>query len=166
MRRRTRINTRWGTPLYTSSDLTAWASRAAERIANHDRRALEAQQAAQGAQEDGAALENRHRSERRALLADIFGVETVRRDPLRYELAHPDREAAQAASTAAKARREATRLRELPVQEAAARIEAQREAAEQARLAREERARKLGNPDDSVDHGRTSPHRDGPTFGF
>ena len=68
---------------------------------------IEAQQAVQKAQEDGAALEQRHRQERRRLLADTFGAEAVRRDPSRYELTHPDREAARAASTAAKARGEA-----------------------------------------------------------
>ncbi|WP_454130114.1 hypothetical protein [Microbacterium aurum] len=125
---------------------------------------IEAQQAVQKAQEDGAALEQRHRQERRRLLADTFGAEAVRRDPSRYELTHRDREAARAASTAAKARGEAARLRELPVQEAAARIEAQREAAKQARLAREACARKLNSPDHSFDHGHTSQHREGPTL--
>ncbi|WP_449282953.1 MobF family relaxase [Leucobacter sp.] len=162
---RTRISTRWGALLYTSSELPAWATRAAERITEQDPRVVEAQQAAQTAQENGAVLEQRHRQERRGLLADILGAELVRRDPLRYELTHPDREAAQAANTAAKARREAARLRELPVQEAAARIKAQREAAEQARLAREERARKLSSPSRGpLDH--STPHRDGPSLGL
>ena len=162
---RTRITRRWATPLYTSSELPAWVSRAAEWITEQDPRVVEAQQAAQTAQKDGAALEQRHRQERRTLLADVFGAEAVRRDPLRYELTHPNREAARAASTAAKARREAARLRELPVQEAAARIEAQRAAAEQARLAHEERARKLNSLSHSpLDHG--TPHRDGPSLGL
>lgn len=106
----------------------------------------------------------RHRQERRTLLADIFGAEVVRRDPLRYELTHPGREAAQAANTAAKACRETARLRELPEQDAAARNEAQREATEQARLAREARARMLNHLDHSFDHGRTDPQRTGPSL--
>lgn len=65
--------------------------------------------------------DQRHRQERRTLLADIFGAKAMRRDRLRHELTHPDREAAQAANIAAKARREAARLRELPLRQAAAR---------------------------------------------
>lgn len=161
----TRINRRWGAPLYTSSELPAWVARSATRITEQDPRVVDAQQAAQTAREDRAVLEQRHRQERRSLLADIFGAEAVRRDPLHYELTHPDREAAQAANTAAKARLEATRLRELPVQEAAARIETQREAVEQARLAREARARKLNRPSRSpLNH--SAPRRDGPSLGL
>lgn len=162
---RTRISTRWGTLLYTSSELPAWATRAAAQITEQDPRVVEAQQATQTVQENGAVLEHRHRQERRGLLTDLFGTEAVRRDLLRYELTHPDREAAQAASTAAKARREAARLRELPLQEAATRIEAQREAAEQVRLAREERARKL-NSSSRNPLNRSAPRRDGPSLGL
>lgn len=162
---RTRISRRWGTPLYTSGELPAWVSRAAARITEQDLRVVEAQQAAQTAQKDGAALEQRHRQERRGLLADIFGVDAVRRDPLRYELTRPGHEAARATNTAVKARREAARLRELPVQEAVARIEAQRAAAEQTRLAREERARKLNSPSHSP-LGLGTPHREGLSLGL
>lgn len=55
-------------------------------------------------QKDAAALEQRHRQERRRLLADTFGAEVVRRDPARYELTHPDREAAEQARLTSEAR--------------------------------------------------------------
>ena len=157
---------RWGTAPSTSDELPAWVSRAAARVADRDPRVVEAREAVRAARADGKALEQQHRRERRSLLTDIFGAERVRRDPLRYELTDPDREAAQATGTAEKARREAARLRELPVQEAAARIEAQREAAEQARLAREARARTLNAPDRAHDHAHPTPRREGPTLGF
>lgn len=80
--------------------------------------------------------------------------------PVQIDVPRDRGEATQAANIAAKARREAARLRELPLKQAAARIEAQREAAEQARLAREARTRKLNG----IDHGRTSPRRTGPSL--
>ena len=109
-------------------------------------------------------MDKRHRSERRALHADIFGAERVRRDPLRYEFTHPDREASNAHRTAATARQEVAALRGMSVQDAAARITAQREAAERARLDREARARKLHVSLDllSESRRRTGPHNDMP----
>ncbi len=59
------------------------------------------------------------------------------------DLAVLDQEAAEATSATTAAHPEVATLRDLPVGEAAARIDVQREAAEQARLARRVLARKL-----------------------
>ena len=161
---RARVADRWGTTPRDADNLTGWASRAAERLAARDPRVIEAEQHAEAARTAGEEMDMRHHSERRALHADIFGAEQVRRDPLRYEFTHPDREAANAGRAAAIARQEATTLRSLSVQDAAARITAQREAAERARLAREARARKLRASHDllSESRRRTGLHNDVP----
>ena len=161
---RARVADRWGTTPRDADTLTDWASRAAERVAARDPRVIEVEQHAEATRAAGEEMDKRHRSERRALHADIFGAERVRRDPLRYEFSHPDREAANAHRTAAAARREAATLRSLSVQDAAARITAQREAAERARLDREARARKLHASHDllSQSRHRASPRNDVP----
>lgn len=161
---RARVADRWGTTPRDADTLTGWASRAAERLAARDPRVIAAEQHAEAARAAGAEMNTRHRSERRALHADIFGAEQVRRDPLRYEFTHPDREAANANRTAATARQEAAALRGMSVRDAAARITAQREAAERARLAREARARKLLASYDPLSESRrrTGPHNDVP----
>lgn len=163
---RARIADHWGTTPRDAGTLTGWASRAAERLAARDSRVIEAEQRAEVARAAGEEMDKRHRSERRALHADIFGAERVRRDPLRYEFTHPDREAANAHRAAAIARQEAAALRGMSVQDAAARITAQREAAERARLAREARARKLNADHDPLERrsGHSSPHRDAPSL--
>ncbi len=161
---RARIADHWGTTPHDADTLTGWASRAAERLAAHDSRVIEAGQRTEAARAAREEMDKRHRSERRALHADIFGAERVRRDPLRYEFTHPDRETAKANHAAAIARQEAAALRGMSVQDAVARITAQREGAEQARLARESRARKLHASHDplSESHRRTGPHNDVP----
>ena len=161
---RSRVSDRWGTTPRDADTLTGWASRAAERLAARDPRVIEAEQHADATRAAGEEMDKRHRGERRALHADIFGAEQVRRDPLRYEFTHPDREAANANHAATTARHEAAALRGMSVQDAAARITAQREGAEQARLVREARARKLHASHDplSESHRRTGPHNDVP----
>lgn len=161
---RARLADRWGTTPRGADTLTGWASRAAERLAANDRRVIEAEQHAEAARTAGEEMNKRHRSERRALHADVFGAEQVRRDPLRYEFTHPDREAAKANHTAATARQEAAALRGMSVQDAAARIIAQRKATERARLDREARARKLHASHDPLSESRhrTSPRNDMP----
>ncbi len=161
---RSRVSDRWGTTPRDADTLADWASRAAEQLATRDSRVIEAEQHAEATRAAGEEMDKRHRSERRALHADIFGAEQVRRDSLRYEFTHPDREAANAGRAAAIARQEATTLRSLSVQDAAARITAQRETAERARLARETRARKLHASHDPLSQNRhsASPHNDVP----
>lgn len=161
---RARVADRWGTTPDDADTLIGWASHAAERLAARDPRVVEAEQHADAARTAREEMDKRHRSERRALHADIFGAEQVRRHPLRYEFTHPDREAANANCTAVTARQEAAALRGLSVQYAAARITAQREAAERARLDREARARKLHSSHDLLTHSRhrTNPRNDVP----
>lgn len=85
------------------------------------------------------------------------------------QFTHPDRETAKANNAAAIARQEAAALRGMSVQDAAARITAQRDAAKQARLDREARARKLHASHDPFErhsrHSSTS-YRDGPSLGL
>lgn len=163
---RARIADHWGTAPHDADTLTGWASRAAERLAARDWRVIEAEKRAEAARAAGEEMDKRHRSERRALHADFFGAERVRRDPLRYEFTHPDREAAKANHAAAIARQEAAALRGMSMQDAAARITAQREATEQARLDREARARKLHASHDPFGRrsGHSTPHRDAPSL--
>jgi len=163
---RARVADHWGTTPDDADTLTGWASRSAERLAARDPRVIEAEQRAEAARVAGEEMGKRHRSERRAVHAEIFGAEQVRRDPLRYEFTHPDQEAANAHRTAATARQEAATLRSLSVQDAAARITAQREAAERARLARESRARKLHASHDPFGRrsGHSAPNRDAPSL--
>lgn len=163
---RTRMSTRWGTLPRDADTLTGWATRAAEQIAGRDPRVLDAERRAEAARTVGEAMGKRHRIERRALHADIYGAEQVRRDPLRDEFTRPDQEAAQATRTATAARQEAAQLRAMPVLGAAARIKALREAAERARLAR---ARTLNRPSiDPLDRdfGHSTVRRDGPVRGL
>ncbi|MEJ1092899.1 MobF family relaxase [Microbacterium istanbulense] len=163
---RARVADRWGTTPRDADTLTDWASRAAERAAARDPRVIEAEQHAEATRAAGEEMDKRHRSERRALHADIFGAERVRRDPLRYEFTHPDREASNAHRTAATARQEVAALRGMSVQDAATRIAAQREAAERARLEREARARQLHASHDPFGRrsGHSVPHRDAPSL--
>ncbi|MBS0476109.1 MAG: AAA family ATPase [Proteobacteria bacterium] len=165
---RTRMADHWGATPHDADTLTGWASRAAERLATRDSRVIEAEQRVEAARAAGEEMDKQHRSERRALHADIFGAERVRREPLLYEFTHPDRETAKANRTAAIAREEAAVLRGMSAQDAAARITAQREAATQARLDREARARKLHASHDPFERrsGHSTPHRDGPSLGL
>lgn len=165
---RARIADHWGTTPHDADTLTGWASRAAERLAARDPRVIEAEQRAEAARSAGQEMDKRHRRERVAIHADIFGAEQVRRNPLRYEFTHPDREAAKANRTAAIARQEAATLQGMSVQDTVARITAQREAAEQARRDREARTRKLHASYDPFERrsGHSAPHRDGPSLGL
>ena len=140
---RDRIKARWGEFPSETGVVTNWAKRVVEQIIDRDPRVLDAEQTANTAQAASEALDKRHRAEGRAIRSEIFGAERVRKQPLHYEFIHPEREVATADRAAAEARKEIAQLRGMPVQEAAKRIEAQRDAAERARLAREARARKL-----------------------
>ncbi|EXJ51275.1 AAA family ATPase [Microbacterium sp. MRS-1] len=161
---RARMTARWGGSPLNLDDVAAWASGASERLTRRDPRVLDAEQTVSDAHTVAEAMDKRHRNERRALHADIYGAERVRRDPLRYEFTHPDQEEAKAARTANDARQEAERLRSMPVRDAAARIRAQRKAAEQARLAREARTRRVNAQ--ARDHGRTGSDRNRPSLGL
>lgn len=159
---RERVRDTWGAPPHNSDTLTEWATAAAERQAEHDPRVIDTAHALAAAQTEQAALKDRHDSERLALLAQELGAERVRRDSIRARLIHPEREASDAQTQAAEARREAENLRALPPEEAAARIEAKRATAEeQARQRAADRERQLrGSLDRTGTH--TEPNRDSP----
>lgn len=108
----------------------------------------------------------RHRTERRALFDKLYGAERVRRDPVRYELFNPGREARKWEKVAADARTDTAALRALPPEQAARRIKAQRtaakQAAEAAKITAEQRARRLHDESWSTGRSRSVPYRDGP----
>lgn len=107
------------------------------------------------------SVTNRQRRERLALLAKLHGRENVRRDPIRYQLSNPRREAARWRTAADNARQEAARLRALPLDQAARQIAGKRAEAEAARQVAAERARRLHTtpqePATTRDRGRDDP---------
>lgn len=162
---RERVRDTWGTPPRRAETLTEWATTAAERRAEDDPRVIDAAHAHTAAQTDQAALKDRHDRERLTLLAQELGADRVRRDPIRARFIRPEREARNAHTQAAVARKEAEELRALTPAEAAALIEAKRAAAEQARQLAADRERRLRS---SLDRTNThaEPNRDGPSLGL
>ena len=159
---RSRVSDRWGTTPRDADTLTGWASRAAERLAARDPRVIEAEQHADATRAAGEEMDKRHRGERRALHADIFGAEQVRRDPLRYEFTHPDREAANANHAATTARHEAAALRGMSVQRRRCPDHSAARGRRASTTSSERPARKLHASHDplSESHRRTGPHND------
>jgi len=157
---RAQIRQTWGEPPRNTEALPEWATATAERHAANDPRMLAAARTLVAAQTEQAELKDRHDRERLALLAQELGADRVRRDPIRARFIHPEREARNAHTHATAARREAEELRALTPAEAAARIEAKREAVEQ-RAA--ERAQQLR---DSLDRtsAHAEPNRNGPSL--
>ena len=161
---RERVRDIWGTSPRRADTLTEWAITAAQRRAEDDPRVLDAARTLAAAQTDQAALKERYDRERLALLAQELGAERVRRDPIRARFIRPEREARNAHTQAAAARKEADELRALTPAEAAALIEAKRAAAEQAQQVAADRARRLRRTLDQTST-RAEPNRDRPGLG-
>lgn len=125
----------------------------------------EAAQDVEAATAEHAAMRQRHEREQRTLLVSEYGAEQVRRDPVRARLTNPHRQASEAHRSAAATRAEADELRNLPVSEAARRIEAKRAEQEHARQRAAERARQLRDPFAHDPH-RSDPHREWPARGL
>lgn len=89
----------------------------------------------------------------------------MRRDPIRYQLTNPHRETARWQTSADQARAEAARLRALPPDQGARQIAAKRAAAEAARQAEAERARRLRTMPQEPAATR-DPRHDGPALGL
>ncbi len=94
-----------------------------------------------------------------------YGTEQVLRSRHGMGSINPHRQAREATTRAAAARREVEELRVLPVEQAAARIAAQKAAAEDAQRRTVERARRVHDPYDHDTH-RPNPRREGPGHGL
>jgi rRNA-processing protein FCF1 len=161
---RSRLRSEWGTVPTGDDTLTEWAAQAADRRAEHDPHVTQAVEAVTKANTARQNLTEQQRRERLALLARLHGPESVRRDPIRYQLSDPHRETARWQTTAEQARQEAARLRALPPNEAARQIAAKRAEAEAARQAAAERARRLRTTPEEPTAAR-DPRRDSPELG-
>ena len=151
----------WGSAPNQGASLEAWTATVAERRAESDPRVIDTARTFAAARTEHTALSTRHDREHLALIAHYLGGERVRRDLVRARLVQPAREEQRARAAATVARDEAEMLRALPPAQAAARIEAQRAEAENARNLASERARQLHDIT-----GRTTmhakPRRDNP----
>lgn len=166
---RAQVRRTWGEPPRTTKALPEWATRQAERRAETDLRVIDAAQRVEAARADHAAMRERHKQERRALLVNEYRTEQVRRSHLGMRTVNPHRQARDAEMRAAILRAEVSKaeadeLRGLPVHEAARRIETKR-AAEEARRLADERTRRLRDAP-RRDVTRSDPRRAGPSLGL
>ncbi len=106
----------------------------------------------------------RHKQERLALLVSELGADEARRDQFGMRTVNPHRYARDSRARAALARAEADELRDLPINDAARRIEGKRAEQEQTRRRAAERPRQL-DPFER-DGPRTEPDRGGPARGL
>lgn len=161
---RGQVRDAWGSEPPRTESLPAWATQAAARRAESDPRVTDANRAVATARAGHKATQRRHKQERLALLASELGADEARRDQFGMRTVNPHRNAQDSRARAALARTEADELRNLPVNDAARRIEAKRTEQEQTRQRAAQRARHL----DPLDRG---PHRhdlgrDGPVGGM
>lgn len=159
---RATVRADWGgEPPHTRQALPVWTAQAAARKAANDPRGADAARAVETAHTERKTMQQRHRQERMALLANELGAEEARRDQFGMRTVNPHRNAHDAHARATLSRAEADELRSLAIGDAARRIAAVR--AEQERIQRQaaQRARQL----DPFQHNRPSrePRRDGPT---
>ncbi len=132
---RARVRDDWGDdPPRTRQALPVWVAEAASRKAEEDPRVADAALAVEAARTGRGLTSRRHKQERFALLARELGAEQARGDQFGMRTINPQRAARDAFARATLARAEADELRNLPVNDAARRIEAQR--AEQRRIRR------------------------------
>lgn len=160
---RARLRDRWGSALNGNQTTEAWTTQVADRATEQAPEVVQATRAVTAAERGRRETTMRHRTERRALLGKLYGAERVRRDPARYELTSPEREAQSWARTAENTRAEIAELRALPPEQAAALIEVKRAAAEATKQAAADRARRLRI--EQRDATRSDPHRETPGLG-
>lgn len=160
-----RVRDAWGALPRNTETLTAWAREQATRRAENDPQMIAATQQIETAQVAQAATHERHEQERKALLINEYGADQVGRDWVRARLTNPQRQAQTARTEADTAGHQAAQLRGLPLNEAAERIEAQRNAEDKARQLVTERTRRPHAP---VGHhiSRSDPGRDRPELGL
>ena len=158
---RERVRATWGAePPRNTETLPAWAAHRAEALAEADPRVLDAAENVERARAAGEATRKRHEQEQTALMVSEYGTEQALRNRHGMGSINPHRQAREATTRAAAARREVEELRALPVEQAAARLTAQKTAAEEAQRRTAERARSVRDP-----HGHYSG-RNGPARGF
>jgi hypothetical protein len=155
------VRARWGEAPYLGQNAEVWASRVADAVTASAPTVQQVARTAQNAAQRQVDTERRHRTERRTVLSEVYGEKNVTADPARWELANPEDEAAKWQREAAEARAEAARLRDLTPAEAAAHVEAKRQAAEAKTRADAERVRKLRAPFERNPFGNS--RRPGPT---
>ncbi|MFV0373072.1 MAG: hypothetical protein ACK5KK_03120 [Microbacterium sp.] len=169
---RARLRECWGSTPEWHQAVDAWVSSVTDRATEHTPEVTQAAEALNEAEGATRAASERHRTARRALLGKLYGAERVRRNPLRYELTRPEREAQQWARSAQGMRAEIAELQSLPLEQAAARIRQQRvEAAavhreqEQALAARADQMRE-SFAQREAERRRSGPQRSGPSLGL
>ena len=163
---RARVRAAWGAePPRNTEALPAWAARQAEAFAERDPRVLDAAKNVEHAQAAGEATRKRHEQEQTALLVSEYGTEQALRSRRGMGTVNPHRQTREATTRAAAARRDVEELRALPVEQAAARITAQKSAADEGQRRAAERARRVRDPYGHDPH-RTDPRRDGPSRGL
>ncbi|MCH6470398.1 MobF family relaxase [Sinomonas terrae] len=128
-RAQARLRERWGKTPNIGQATEAWTAQVADRATASDPRVVQSEQALAVATRKQQEMIRRHRDERRTLLAKLYGPEQVRRDPVRYELTNARSKAAKWTTTAEQARDQIAALRALPPDQAAARVQAQHDAA-------------------------------------
>jgi hypothetical protein len=126
---RSRVRAEWGTVPNNADALSQWAAQAASVQAEHAPEVTEATAAVTNSHDARRAVTERQNRDRLVLLSRLYGRENMRRDPVRYQITNPNREARRWQTAADKARAEADRLRALAPAEAARQITARQAAA-------------------------------------
>ncbi|MDR1151305.1 MAG: hypothetical protein LBK72_02295, partial [Bifidobacteriaceae bacterium] len=157
-----RVRAVWGEPPRDAQTLTAWANEQAARQADADPRVIEANQAVRAATGAYKATRERHNHERLVLLVREYGPERARQAHIQGTHPDPHHQARHARAQAATARQQATELRALPLDQAAARIHAIRDAASKMQRSLPHPGRDLHNRPGT----RSVPHLERPTLGI
>lgn len=161
---RASVRATWGEPPRTPESLSAWAAQVAARRADSDPHVTDANHAVATSRTGNKEAQRRHKRERLALLVSELGADEARRDQFGMRVVNPHRNAQDARARATVAHADADELRNLPINDAARRIEAKRAEQEQTRQRTAQRARQL-DPFER-DTPRTNSGREGPARGL
>ena len=161
---RQQLTNEWGEPPKWNERADAWVERVTRPRIENDPRVIDAEQEHRAARDAMLSRPERAQTARLAAFARVFGAETVSRNRQAYLGTNPARQAASAAQTARRARKEAELLRSLTPAEAVGRIEQTRaaQAAREAQRVERERARLH----DFDQQHRSAPRQDGPARGL
>ncbi|WP_263971101.1 ATP-dependent DNA helicase [Pseudoclavibacter sp. CFCC 11306] len=163
---RAKVRTSWGDePPHAAQALPVWSAQQAASHAERDPRVLDSLKAVTAATAKSDRVRERHERERIALLVHEYGPTQAHRAHAGMVTINPHRQAREATARAVAVRQEVETLRALPVEQAAARLDAQRIAAEEAQRRAAERTRQLRDPFDYGPH-HGDPRRDGPARGL
>ncbi|WP_087015141.1 MobF family relaxase [Leucobacter sp. 7(1)] len=161
---RQQLTNEWGEPPKWNERADAWVERVTRPRIENDPRVIDAEQEHRAARDAMLSRPERAQTARLAAFARVFGAETVSRNRQAYLGTNSARQAASAAQTARRARKEAELLRSLTPAEAVGRIEQTRaaQAAREAQRVERERARLH----DFDQQHRSAPRQDGPARGL